>query len=112
MDAFLYFVGGVVLGGLVSWGITHAYYKRASREQADELQRLTLELSPKTRLIDFEDMLNESEWIADTIDGREVWIAKNNNTFQIERGDREREFAEPWTERHPDKYSSLYPVFL
>lgn len=35
-----------------------------------------------------------------------------NNTFQIEQGERTREFTERWTTVYPDRNSSAYPVYL
>jgi hypothetical protein len=112
MASLITFIAGVAIGGLLSWLITHAYYKRSSREQKAELAQLSKKLSPKNTLSDFEQMLEESNWIADSIDETEVWIAELDNTFQISRGERTDDFRERWTDVHPDKYSSSYPVYL
>jgi hypothetical protein len=111
-ENFIFFLLGVVLGGLVSWLISHAYYKKASSDQKQEFDRLSTALAPRTNLVDFERLLGESSWTHTTINGIEVWISNSDNSVQISRGDREREFKEPWTEKYPDKTSSLYPVYL
>ena len=110
--ALITFIAGVVIGGLLSWLITYAYYKKASREQKDELNQLSAKLSPKNTLADFEKMLGDSTWTSDSINETEVWIADSDNTFQISRGKRTDDFRERWTDMHPDKYSSSYPVYL
>ena len=38
------FIFGIVLGGLVSWAITHVYYKRANRDQATLYKKLSSEM--------------------------------------------------------------------
>src|SRR2546423_11974705 len=60
--ALITFIAGVVIGGLLSWLITYAYYKKASREQKAELNQLSAKLSPKNTLADFEKMLADSTW--------------------------------------------------
>ncbi len=109
---FIFFFLGVVFGGLVSWLISHVYYKKGSRDQKQELDRLSSRLAPRTNLADFERLLEESSWTNTTLNGIEVWIADSDNTFQISRGDQEREFHESWTQKHPDKTASVYPVYL
>jgi hypothetical protein len=43
----------------------------------------------------------------------ETWICQSDNTFQIRRGERDREFAERWTTVYPDSMSgAAYPVYL
>lgn len=111
-ENFIFFLLGVVLGGLVSWLISHVYYKKGSHDQKQELDRLSSVLAPRTNLADFEKLLEESSWTHTTLNEVEVWIADSDNTFQISRGEKEREFRESWTEKHPDKTSSLYPVYL
>lgn len=38
------FIAGIILGGLVSWAITHAYHVRASRDQKTIFNKLTRDL--------------------------------------------------------------------
>jgi hypothetical protein len=39
-------------------------------------------------------------------------MADADNTFQIEQGERNREFQERWTTVYPDPNSFVYPVYL
>lgn len=39
-----YFIGGVILGGIITWVITHIYYKRSRRDQNAVSDKLSLEL--------------------------------------------------------------------
>jgi len=112
MASLITFIAGVAIGGLLSWLITHACYKKASREQKAELDQLSQKLSPKNTLSDFERMLEESTWAHESINETEVWIADSDNTFQVSRGERTDDFRERWTDRHPDKSSASYPVYL
>lgn len=112
MGDVLTFVAGVVIGALSSWFITHRYYLRASADQRAELQRLSQELRPRNTLRDFEDLLETSTWTKTHIDDTEVWICDANNTFQIEQGERTRDFNEPWTTVYPDRNSSAYRIYL
>lgn len=112
MEAFLTFVGGVVLGALSSWLITHRYYIKASTDQRAELARLEAKLKPQHTLDDFERILESSSWERTNIDHKEVWVCAADNTFQIVQGEQTREFKEPWTTVYPDRNSSAYPVYL
>jgi hypothetical protein len=112
LESLITFVAGAAIGGLLSWLITHAYYKRASRDQAAAFDQLSRKLSPKNTLTDFGKMLEESTWAYEAIDDSEVWIAELDNTFQIARGERTRDFRERWTDVHPDRNSAAYPVYL
>ena len=112
MDSLITFFAGAAIGGLLSWLITHAYYKKASREQKAELDRLSQKLRPRNTVSDFEEMLAESTWTSEVINESEVWIADSDNTFQISRGDRTHDFRERWTDVHPDPNSAAYPVYL
>jgi predicted RNA-binding Zn-ribbon protein involved in translation (DUF1610 family) len=38
------FLSGLVLGGLISWGIAHGYYKKASRDQTAIFNKLSEEV--------------------------------------------------------------------
>lgn len=108
----LSFIGGIVLGALASWLITRYYYVKASKEQKEELQRLSKDLRPQNTLQDFEQLLELSSWHKTTVNDSEVWVCDSNNTFQIERGERTRDFTERWTTVYPDRNSSAYPIYL
>lgn len=96
----------------MSWLITHRYYIKAGEDQKHELEQLSAKLRTKNTLADFEKMLESSKWSNEVIDGSEVWIAENDNTFQISQGERTRDFQERWTTVYPDGNSSGYPVYL
>lgn len=112
MDSVITFVAGAAIGGLLSWLITHSYYVKGSREQRVQLDELSRKLKPKNTLADFERVLTESAWTNEVIDDTEVWVADSDNTFQIIRGERTRDFRERWTNVHPDPNSAIYPVYL
>ena len=112
MQEFLVFVAGAAIGGLLSWLITHRYYVKAGKDQRQELTRLAEGLRPKNTLRDFEQILQSSTWSKATIDNTETWLADQDNTFQVVRGERSRDFKERWTAVYPDPNSSAYPVLL
>ncbi len=112
MNEFFMFAAGAAVGGLLSWLITHRYYIKAGQDQKRELEGLSEKLRTKNTLTDFERLLETSKWSKEIIDGSEVWIARNDNTFQISQGERTRDFQERWTKVHPDGNSSAYPVYL
>ncbi len=112
MGELLTFVAGAAIGGLLSWLITHRYYLRASADQKVELERLAEGLRSRNTLRDFENLLETSGWTKSVIDHTEVSIADVDNIFQIEQGERTREFRERWRTVYPDQNSSAYPVYL
>lgn len=112
MDEFFTFVAGVAVGALLSWLITHRYYKKSGADQKEELAKLQAALRPRNTLSDFENLLRTSTWTKSTVDHVEVWMADTDNTFQIEQGESKREFRERWTCMYHDPNSSAYPVYL
>lgn len=112
MNEFFMFAAGAAIGGLLSWLITHRYYLKAGADQRHELERLSAALKPRNTLENFERMLESSTWTKAVINQAEVWLADQDNTYQIESGERSREFTERWTKVHPDPNSSAYPVHL
>lgn len=106
------FVVGLVIGGLVSWFIAHQYHLKAGEDQAKKLLELESRLKPKNTLRDFEFLLESSVWHKEFFDHTEVWIADDDNTFQIELGQKFRQFKEKWTDVYPDPNSSASPVYL
>jgi hypothetical protein len=112
MNEFLTFCAGAAIGGLLSWLITHRYYLKASADQRIELQKMSEGLQPRNTLRDFEELLESSKWTQTVIDHTEIWMADDDNTFQIEKGECTREFRERWTTIYPDASSSAHPVYL
>jgi len=112
METIVTFVAGVVLGALSSWVITHRYYLKASAEQRAELQRLSEALRPRNTLQEFAQRLETSHWQKRIIDGVEIWVCDDDNTFQIQSGAQSRDFREAWTTVYPDPASRAYPVYL
>jgi len=61
----------------------------------------------------FEYLLENSNWHKKYIDHKQTWICNDDNMYQIEVGERERDFTEEWTQVYPDRYgSAAYPVYL
>jgi hypothetical protein len=85
---------------------------KAGEDQRRELSRFAEGLRSKNTLRDFEQMLENSTWSKTVIDHTEVWLADTDNTFQIERGERSKDFSERWTTVYPDPNSSAHPVFF
>ena len=103
---------GAVIGGLVSWLITHKYYDKSSKEQKELIDKLSKDLKEVNTFKYFEVLLEESEWKKQSIGHNEVWISQENNTFQIHHGDFGGSFTEPWTTMYSDQNTSRYPVYL
>lgn len=106
------FVVGAVVGGLLSWLVTHLYYVKAGTDQKAALKDLASILQSGNTLERFEALLRNSGWSKRIIENRETWICDLDNTFQIVQGNRERDFREPWTENLADPNASVYPVYL
>ena len=111
MELVLLFIGAVI-GGLISWVITHKYHVRASLEQKEALVKLSNDLKESNTLKYFEYLLDNSEWKKEFINNEEVWLAEKNKTFQIIVGDKGRRFIEKWSEDFPDSNTECYPVYL
>ena len=112
MNEFQTFVFGAAIGGLLSWLITHRYYLKATAGQQLEFTKLQAVLRPHNTLSDFEELIRTSTWTKSVIGQKEIWLADLDNTFQIEQGERTREFKERWTTIYPDSNSIAYPVYL
>jgi hypothetical protein len=108
MSEFFNLVGGALIG----WFTSHWYFAKASRDQAGAVRKLTQDLRPKTTLHDFEEMLARSSWTKNYIDHTELWIADEDNTFQMQRGEKSQDFTERWTKVHPDPNSASYRIYL
>jgi len=103
---------GAIIGGLISWLITHEYYKKSSKEQKKFIEKLSKDLKEVDTLKHFEVLLEKSKWKKEFIGHNEVWISQENNTFQIHHGDFGGSFTEPWITIYPDQNASRYPVYL
>jgi hypothetical protein len=57
MHEYIMFAAGAIIGGLLSWLITHQYYIKASKDQHRELTQIADDLRPKNTLQDFEKVL-------------------------------------------------------
>jgi len=61
----------------------------------------------------FEKLIEIERWKKEFIDNREIWVCEIDNTYQVEVGEKGRDFTEAWTQVYPDKFgSSFYPVYL
>ena len=103
---------GAIIGGLISWGIGHKYYEKASADQKKLLENLSRDLKETNTLKYFEYLLENSEWQKEFVDNDEFWISEVNNSFQIQAGEEGRDFHEAWTEGFPDPSTTRYPVYL
>ena len=106
------FLSGLVLGGLISWLIAHKYYEKSSNEQKALIEQLSQELRETHSLKYFELLLERSRWQKEFIGNDAIWVAEENNTFQIQCGESIGEFRESWTEMYSDQSTTKYPVYL
>ncbi len=112
LNEIVTFLAGALIGGLISWVITHRYYVKAAEDQKRELGKLSSELQPRKTLIEFEKLLRESAWTPLGGSSKEIWIAGQDNTIQIEVAEDGGDFKESWTTVYPDPNSKSYAVFL
>lgn len=110
--AILLLITGAIVGGFISWYITHRYYKKSSKEQKQFIEKLSKDLKEVNTLKYFEVLLEENEWKKEVIGNKEVWVSQENNTFQIQQGDYINSFTEPWTTMYPDISAGRYSVYL
>lgn len=111
MDIILLFIGAI-FGGLISWSITHRYYRKSSNDQKQLIDKLSEQLKEMNTLKYFEVLLEKSKWKKEFIGNNKIWIAEENITFQIHCGDSGSYFQLPWTAVYPDKNAWRYPVYL
>jgi len=102
----------LILGAIIGWFIAHIYYKKSSKEQKILLDSFSQGLKKTNTFKYFELLLEKSEWQKEIIENGEVWVAEENNTFQIQIGEPEGDYCEPWTQKYPDKNTKGYPVYL
>jgi hypothetical protein len=70
-------------------------------------------LKKKSDVSSFEKLAENERWNKESIGQKVIWICNEDNTFQIEIGENERPFTEPWTQVYPDRVGSwLHPVYL
>ena len=105
-------VVGALIGATISWGITHKYADKSSKENKDLINELSQGIKETNTLKYFDVLLASSNWTKEYINDREVWIAEDNITFQIQSGNQGDEFQESWTEMYPDQITRKYPVYL
>lgn len=103
---------GALFGGAISWFITHKYSKKSSQEYKGLIQELSKGIKEVNTLEYFQILLDSSDWEKEFISHREVWIAKENNKFQIQTGEKGEDFHEPWIQVYPDQTTRRYPVYL
>jgi len=111
MEIILLIIGAAI-GGVISWYITHKYAEKTSKENKKLIDELSKGIKESNTLKYFEVLLVNSKWTKELIHNREIWIAEDNNTFQIQLGDEGYEFCESWTEVYPDQNAKRYPVYL
>ena len=78
---------GAIIGGAISWGITHKYAEKASEENKELISELSQGIKEGNTLKYFEVLLANSKWKKEYINHKPVMIAEDNNTYQIHRGD-------------------------
>lgn len=103
---------GAAIGGVISWSITHKYSEKASEENKELINELSQGFKESNTLKYFEVLLVNSNWNKEYIDHNPIWIAEDNNTFQIHHGMEGDEFHESWTEMYPDQSTLKYSVYL
>lgn len=101
-----------ILGGLIGWLISSYFHKKASKEQQKIIKKLALDLKGRNKLEYFELLLQTSKWRKEFVGHDKIYIAEEDNTFQIHKGLSDEEFHERWTEMHPDQNTKRCPVYL
>jgi len=71
-----------------------------------KLQTTVYKNNQKEGLKRFEKYLGGSKWREELIDGKEIWVCESNNLYQIEIGDKVRDFSEEWTKVYPGELES------
>jgi hypothetical protein len=103
----------VLIGGIITWFITHRYYEKSFRDQKNLLEKLSQELKEGNTLKYFELLLEKSKWKKEFIGHNEIWVAEENNTFQIySEPQGEWRGHEEWTKTYPDQNATIYSVYL
>jgi hypothetical protein len=103
---------GAVTGGVLSWWVTDAYYRRSAKDLKVELQHQIAELDRRDTLTYFEQMLERGRWQEDRIGDRPTWICSERSTFKIVQNDDYQDFEEEWTNRAPDRTAHMMTVQL
>lgn len=105
-------VAGIVIGGLVSWLISHIFYVKASKSQELEFKKLIADIEAANTLEYFESQLKDIDWESRNINNNEIWVSTSNNSLQIMTGKDSVEFSEPWADKFPNPKSYSYSVYL
>lgn len=105
-------IAGIVLGGLVSWFISHVFYVKGSASQKLEFEKLIADIEAEKTIEYFESRLKDSNWESRYINNDEVWVNVPNNSLQIVTGKEPVDFSEPWTDKFPNPKSYSYSVYL
>jgi hypothetical protein len=103
---------GAVAGGLLSWWIADAYYRRSTNDLSAQLRHQIAELDRRDTLAYFEQMLERGTWQEDRIADRPTWICDQRGTFKIVQNDDYQEFEEDWTTGVPDRTAHMMTVHL
>ena len=103
---------GAVAGGVLSWWIADAYYRRSTHDLTSGLQHQIAELDRRDTLAYFEQMLERGTWQEDRIGERPTWICDQRGTFKIVQNDDYQDFEEDWTRRVPDRTAHMMTVQL
>ncbi len=102
----------VSLGAIPSYWMGHHFGKKSRDDLVRELRAQSAELSVRNSLTYFERLLRTEKWRREYIQEEEVWVCIKDATYQISRGEREREFHEEWTKRFPNQYTSFCQIHL
>ena len=103
---------GAVAGGVLSWWIADAYYRRSTSDLKAELHHQIAELDRRDTLAYFEQMLERGTWQEERIADRPTWICGQRSTFKIVQNDDYQDFEEEWTNKVPDRTASMMTVQL
>jgi len=58
-------------------------------------------------LLNFNRFLDDNHrWRKEIIDNKEIWFCEEDNSYQIEIGEKNNDFSEQWTRVYPDKNGS------
>lgn len=101
-----------VLGAVPSYWMGQHFGKKSRDDLMRELRAQSAELGAKNSLTYFERLLRNENWTREYIREEEIWVCTKDVTYQIVRGEREREFHEEWTKRFPNQHTSFFHIHL
>jgi hypothetical protein len=76
------------------------------------MRKLSAELRGANTIEYFAHLLTCDVWEEEWIDDEENWIACQNNTYRITKGQNYEAFDEPWSRGHPDRSTRKLSVYL